>query len=155
MQSPNSGIYNFLNNRNKTSNQNTLNESLYLGNNKPKYNPDLNYFSNTLERKNKIDLNLEFVYHPTNTFLIKVEGNSMIKAGINCGDILLVDREIQVENNKIIVASINDKLCVKRFYQENKKIILKSANDNYTDISIKENDIFNIWGIVTNVIKNF
>ena len=77
----------------------------------------------------------------------------MINAGINSGDMLVVDRSIEPEGLKVVIASVNNELVVKRLVIRDGRTILRSENENYTDIHIKQADDFEIWGVVTSVIK--
>ncbi len=61
----------------------------------------------------KLDLN-DLVRHPSDTFIVKVEGDSMINAGIHSDDLLLVDRAAEPVNNKVVVAYVNGELTVKK-----------------------------------------
>ncbi|MFP4528941.1 MAG: LexA family protein [Candidatus Kapaibacterium sp.] len=106
-------------------------------------------------REGKLDLNDYLVKNPSKTFLIRVTGNSMIRAGINSGDILVVDRSIEPENGRIVVAAINNELLVKRLRFIDADTYLFSENDTYPPIRIGEDDRFDIWGVVTNAIKSF
>jgi DNA polymerase V len=99
----------------------------------------------------KLDLN-ELIRHPEATFLVKVEGDSMINAGINSGDILVVDRAIEPTHNKIVVAYLNGELTVKRLKIENTKIYLVAENPDYNPIRITPLMDFEIRGVVTTVI---
>ncbi len=101
-----------------------------------------------------LDLNEELIQRPSSTFLIRVQGDSMENAGINNGDILLVDRSLQAKHGNIIVASINKNLTVKRLNYSYKETLLLAENDNYLPIFIKSSDRFEIWGVATMVIKN-
>ncbi len=116
-----------------------------------KYNPYKN-FSYTLE-EDKLDLNSHFIKNPSDTFLIRVQGDSMIKAGITPGNILIVDRRIKPRDNKIVVAAVNDGLVVKRLKITPEEVLLVSENDKYMPIKVKRTDKFEIWGVVTSVIK--
>lgn len=110
------------------------------------------------ENKNdlhQIDLNDLLIKNPNDTFLIRVNGNSMINAGINSGDLLVVDKSITANNNDIIVASINNEMLVKRYCRTNNSIELISENENFQNFKINENDDFNIWGVVKSVIRSF
>lgn len=102
----------------------------------------------------KLDLNKELTITPSDTFLIRVTGNSMINAGINTNDILVVDRSLKPENDKIVIAEVNKKLLVKRIRYNNGDTFLISENDGYPEIHITKDDKLNIWGVVTSVIKN-
>lgn len=96
----------------------------------------------------RIDLNRDLIKHPLATFYIKVEGDSMIGAGIHPGSLLVVDRAVEVHEGHIVVARINDELCVKRYCVENGLIYLMPENEMYQPILITEEMDFEIWGRV-------
>ncbi len=101
----------------------------------------------------KLDLNEYLIKRPSSTFLVRVSGESMIKAGIHDGDILTVDRSITPSDGKIVVAVINGECTVKRIQYTNNILHLLPENDAYAPIIIKEfSDSVFIWGVVTNVI---
>ncbi len=101
-----------------------------------------------------IDLNEQFVNSPDKTFLIRVKGDSMIGAGIDDGDIILVDSSIKPKHNNIVVASINNKLVVKRLHYSYKETMLISENDDYLPIRPKEKDKLKFLGVAIMVIKD-
>ncbi len=101
-----------------------------------------------------IDLNKELCKNPLSTFYIKVNGNSMINAGINNKDILVVDRSLEPQNNKIAVCFIDGEFTVKRIKAENDCMYLMPENKNYQPIKVTDENELKIWGIVTYVIKN-
>ena len=102
----------------------------------------------------KLDLNELLVKHPAATFFLKVSGVSMIQAGIHHNDILVVDRSIEPSHGKIIIASINGELTVKRLSIDGKCIQLIAENKAYSPIIITEDMDLHIWGVVTNVIHS-
>ena len=104
------------------------------------------------EVEDNIDLNKYLVKHPTATFLVRVVGDSMIKAGINETDVLVVDRKIDPKPGRIVVAAVNGELTVKRLDKTTEGVFLMPENDDYQPIKIEENDAAMIWGVVTNVI---
>lgn len=99
-----------------------------------------------------IDLNQYLIKHPTATFLVRVIGDSMINAGINQNDILVVDRNIEARDGRIVIAAINGELTVKRLSKTEEGVFLLPENDNYSPIKIEENNENIVWGVVTNVI---
>ena len=111
--------------------------------------PAENYTDGTL------DLNSLLIKNPPATFFVKVSGDSMLDAGINPGDILIVDRSLEVNNNDIIIAAVDGEFTVKRFYKRGKTIKLIPENQSYNEIIITQEMEFEIWGIVTNVIHRF
>lgn len=100
----------------------------------------------------KLDLNDLLVKHPSATFFLRVSGSSMIKAGIHHNDILVVDRSLEPVHGRIVIASLNGELTVKRLYREGKKVQLHAENDAYPPIDISEEMDFRIWGVVTSVV---
>ena len=100
-----------------------------------------------------IDLNKELSENPLATFYIKGKGNSMIDAGINDKDVLVVDRSLEPQNNKIAICFIDGEFTVKRILIEKESLYLVPENPNYPPIKITEENELIIWGIVTYVIK--
>ena len=103
--------------------------------------------------ENGIDLNTELSENPLATFYIKVKGNSMIDAGINDKDVLVVDRSIEPQNNKIAICFIDGEFTVKRIQLDKDCLYLMPENPNYPPIKVTEENQLIIWGIVTYVIK--
>ncbi|MEL1240575.1 LexA family protein [Flavobacterium flavipallidum] len=103
--------------------------------------------------ENNIDLNKELSENPLATFYIKVKGNSMIDAGIEDKDVLVVDRSIEPQDNKIAICYIDGEFTVKRIKLEKDCLYLMPENSSYTPIKVTEENQLIIWGIVTYVIK--
>lgn len=99
-----------------------------------------------------LDLNQHLVKHPAATFFVRVSGESMVNAGISPGDILIVDRSLEAADKKIVIAVVNGDLTVKRLRIRSGKPFLEPENDQYKPIEIKPDMVFEIWGVVTNVI---
>ena len=100
-----------------------------------------------------LDLNEHLIRNPATTFYVRVEGDSMIGAGIHPNDLLMVDRGLTPHHNNIVIAVVNAELTVKRLKMNaQKEVSLAPENDNYPVIKIKEGMDFRIWGVVTNVI---
>nr|WP_315142591.1 translesion error-prone DNA polymerase V autoproteolytic subunit [uncultured Flavobacterium sp.] len=103
--------------------------------------------------ESNIDLNKVLSENPLATFYIKVKGNSMIDAGINDKDVLVVDRSLEPKNNKIAICFIDGEFTVKRIQLEKDCLYLMPENSNYSPIKVTEENQLIIWGIVTYVIK--
>lgn len=101
-----------------------------------------------------IDLNRALVDNPVSTFYARVKGNSMQDAGIQNGDVLVVDRALTADNGDIIVAFLNAEFTVKRLRFAEGACLLLPANQDYPQIQVCESDDFRVWGVVTFVIKN-
>ncbi|KOY52059.1 LexA family protein [Polaribacter dokdonensis] len=101
----------------------------------------------------KISLDDTLVRNKDTTFYAKVRGQSMINAGLNHDDLLVIDRSLEPADKKIAVCYIDGEFTVKRLRVQNNEIWLQPENPNYPIINITEDNDFMIWGIVTNVIK--
>jgi len=100
----------------------------------------------------KIDLNEHLIEHDAATFFVKVDGNSMIDSGIHSGDILIVDRSLEVCDNKVVVAIIDGEFTVKRIKKTKDALYLMPDNKKFKPIKVTEDMDFEVWGVVTYVI---
>jgi DNA polymerase V len=101
-----------------------------------------------------LDLNRHLVKHPVATFYVRVQGDSMIDAGIAHDSILIVDRAVEVDDGDIVVARVNDEFCVKRLRIKNGSVWLVPENQEYEAIRITEEMEFEVWGKVTWSIRS-
>ena len=101
----------------------------------------------------KISLDHVLVRNREATFYAKASGTSMIGAGIDDGDIMVIDRSLEPANNKIAVCFIDGEFTVKRIQKEKNAVYLMPENPVYPPIKITEENELIIWGIVTYVIK--
>ncbi len=101
-----------------------------------------------------LDLNSHLVEHPAATFFVRVQGDSMINAGIRSGDILIVDRSVESTNNKIVIALIDGEFTVKRLKKNGKNIWLMPENPRYRPMAMTPDMEFEIWGVVTYIIHS-
>ncbi len=99
-----------------------------------------------------IDLNEFLIKHPSATFYVRVKGNSMEGAGINNGDLLIVDRAEEPRNKSIVLGVINGEFTVKRILKKNGDLFLIPDNAEYKPIKIDDNMDFQVWGVVTYVV---
>ena len=101
----------------------------------------------------RISLDKELVKNEEATFYARVSGDSMQGAGLENGDLLIIDRSIEPSNNKIAICFVDGEFTVKRIKIESKKVHLMPENKKYSPIEINEENELIIWGIVTYVIK--
>ena len=101
----------------------------------------------------RISLDRELVKNKEATFYARVSGDSMIGAGLDNGDLLIIDRSLNPENGKIAVCLIDGEFTVKRIKKENDRLYLMPENKKYKQIEIKEENELIIWGVVEYVIK--
>jgi len=102
-----------------------------------------------------VDLNIHLIKNVPATFIIRVQGKSMMDVGIYDGDLLVVDKSLKPKNFSIVVANVHDELVVKNFVKEKDEQFLTSSSKKIEDKIIINNDseIF-IWGVVTYVIHS-
>ena len=86
-------------------------------------------------------------------FALRVKGDSMINAGINDGDLVVVSPNEEFRNGDIVVAMLNNEATVKRFEKVNNKIKLIAENNSYAPIEIKSEDEFTLIGKVKGVVR--
>lgn len=103
----------------------------------------------------KIDLNEYMVRNPASTFYGRINGDSMRDLGICAGDIAVIDRSLDLVNNKIALCYVDGGFTIKTVRMQNKECWLIPANANFKPIQITEENQFIVWGIVTFIIKKF
>ena len=99
-----------------------------------------------------VDLNEELILNPAASFFVRVQGNSMRDAGIQSGDVLIVDKSITPADRQIVVAMLNGAFTVKRLRRMDGRYFLEAANESFIPIQIGEGDEMVIWGTVTYII---
>lgn len=100
-----------------------------------------------------IDLNKELIKHPASTFFGRVSGDSMIGAGIDDGDILIIDKSLEPYNGAAAVCFVDGEFTLKFIRRTQNAVFLIPANPAYPEIKVTAHNEFLIWGIVTYVIK--
>jgi len=103
----------------------------------------------------RIDLAQLLIKHPQATYFLRASGHSMTEVGIFDGDILVVDRAVKPRNAHIVVATVDGDFTVKLLQQRAGRIKLKAANPTYPDITPKDGQTIEVWGVVTSTIKQF
>ena len=98
-----------------------------------------------------IDLNQICIEHPAATFYVRASGHSMVNAGINDGDLLIVDRAIKASHGAIVLACLDGEFTVKRL-QERPFAALLPANPDFPPITLLEGQELEIFGVVTFVL---
>ncbi len=101
-----------------------------------------------------IDLNKHLIKNPSATFYGRVKGFSLKNAGIDDGDLLIIDRSIEPQNGKIAVCFIDGEFTAKRIEIKKDEVWLHPENEEYKSIKVTKENSFLIWGVVTHVIKN-
>jgi DNA polymerase V len=100
-----------------------------------------------------LDMNEHLIKNETATFIVKVASLSMLNAGIDIDDELIVDRSLDAKHGDIVVALIDNDFTVKRLMIDEKGQWLKAENPAYKNIYLQEGQELLIWGVVTCIIK--
>lgn len=103
----------------------------------------------------RIDLNKHLIQHPSATFFGRVKGDSMQGVGIDDGDLIVIDKSLEVRDGQIAVCYIDGEYTLKRIKFIDNECWLVPANDKYKAIRINPETDFLVWGIVKHVIKSF
>ena len=102
----------------------------------------------------RIDLNEHLIDHPISTFFLRVNGDSMINAGIHNGDLLIVDRSLDPTPGQIVVAILDDSFTLKRLAQHNGLLYLEADNPNYPRINLRNYGDVQIWGVAMHCVHS-
>ncbi|MFE0412414.1 LexA family protein [Citrobacter freundii] len=100
-----------------------------------------------------LDMNEHLIKNETSTFIVKVASLSMLNAGIDIDDELIVDRSLDAKHGDIVVALVDNEFTVKRLMIDESGQWLKAENPEYKNIYLQEGQELIIWGIVTHIIK--
>jgi DNA polymerase V len=100
-----------------------------------------------------IDLNKELVRHPAATFYGRVVGDSMIDAGVEEGDILVIDKSLEARDGDMAVCFVDGEFTLKHLKFHDGGLTLVPANESYPSIEVGDGSDFIMWGVVTYVIK--
>ena len=101
-----------------------------------------------------IDLNEALIRHPSSTFFLRVSGDSMIDAGIQHGDLLVVDRSLEARPGQIVVAVLDGAFTLKRLARHQGRLRLKAANNAYPPLELHQCGDVQIWGVAIHVIHS-
>jgi DNA polymerase V len=102
----------------------------------------------------RVDLNVLLIKRPSATFLVRISGNSMVRAGIHSGDIVICDRSIRPTGGRVVVAVLEGELVVKRLLTDQTGTWLISDADGFERTPVREDSAFEIWGVVTYCLHN-
>ena len=101
----------------------------------------------------RISIDQEVVKNEEATFYARVAGQSMQGAGLDDGDLLVIDRSKEPEDNAIAVCFVDGEFTVKRLKVEAECVYLMPENPAYSPIKVTEDNQLIIWGVVTYVVK--
>ena len=104
--------------------------------------------------ENRLDLHDLVVLHYDATYFLRAKGQSMLGAGIHDGDVLVVDKSLEPQHGNVVIAVVDGEFTVKRLHRQGGSVKLLAENPEYPDITFKEGQELEIWGVVTNVVHN-
>ena len=99
-----------------------------------------------------LDLHAQLIAHPSSTFLLRVNGESMLAAGIHHDDLLLVDRSLEPRPGRVVVAVLDGAFTLKRLERHRGRLRLQAAHPDYPPLEIERCGELQIWGVATQVI---
>ena len=99
-----------------------------------------------------LDLSSYLIQQPSATFCVRVEGDSMVGAGIKSGDVILIDRSLTPNPGNIVLAVVDGEFTVKRVDIVDDKLFLIPENPRLKPMEVAEGSSFQVWGVVTFVI---
>ena len=100
-----------------------------------------------------IDLNKELVRHKASTFYGRVVGDSMTEAGIEEGDIIVIDKSLDARDGDLVVCYLDGEFAIKYLHIDGGDVVLVAGNKAYAPIRLSQSDDFRVWGVVTYIIK--
>jgi DNA polymerase V len=99
-----------------------------------------------------LDLNKELIKHPAATFYARVKGNSMVDAGIEDGDLLIIDKALEPKDGDVAVCFLDGEFTLKRLCVKDDGVYLMPANAEFKPIRISEENDFLVWGILSYIV---
>ena len=101
----------------------------------------------------RLDLNELLVRHPHASYLMRVAGGAMRDAGIDEGDLVLVDRAITPAHGHVVIAVVGDEFVCRRLVRQGPVLRLQAASPGHPEIALREGEGLQIWGVVAHAIK--
>ena len=101
----------------------------------------------------RLDLNDLLIRHPQAAFLMRIVGDSMREAGVEEGDLALIDRAIDATHGRVVIAVVDDEFVCRRLVQRGSEVRLQATDPACPDWVAGEGRELQIWGVVTHVIR--
>ena len=102
----------------------------------------------------RLDLNDILVKHPQATFLMRVAGDAMREAGIDSGDLVLIDRAITPAHGHVVIAVVADEFVCRRLFKQGDDLRLQATRPASADIVPDDGQELQVWGVVTHAVKS-
>ncbi len=101
-----------------------------------------------------IDLNEQLIRHPASTFFLRASGHSMLEAGIQDGDLLIIDRALEPKPGHIVIAILDGSFTLKRLVRQQGVLYLEASHPNYPKLDLRHYGDVQIWGVAIYSIHN-
>lgn len=101
----------------------------------------------------RLDLNEILIRHPQAAFLVRIAGSAMREAGIDDGDLALVDRALDAGHGHVVIAVRQDEFLCRRLIRRGEALGLQATDPQVSEVWAGEGDPFDIWGVVTHVVR--
>jgi DNA polymerase V len=101
----------------------------------------------------RLDLNEILIRNPQAAFLVRIAGSAMREAGVDDGDLALVDRAVDACHGHIVIAVHQNEFLCRRLCRRGEALGLQATDTSVADIWAGDVDVFEIWGVVTHVVK--
>ena len=101
----------------------------------------------------RLDLNEILIRNPQAAFLVRIAGSAMREAGIDDGDLALVDRALDANHGQVVIAVHQNEFLCRRLCRRDEALGLQAPAPDVPDIWASEADNVDVWGVVTHVIK--
>ncbi|CAN7221348.1 LexA family protein [Rhizobacter sp. LjRoot28] len=102
----------------------------------------------------RLDLNDVFIRNPQATYMMRVAGTAMRDAGIDDGDIVLVDRAVTPAHGHVVIAVVDQEFLCRRLVRQGDALSLCATDPAVAAVHPREGDEFQLWGVVTTVMKS-
>lgn len=100
-----------------------------------------------------LDLNELLVSRPAATYFVRAQGDSMSGAGVQDGDLLVVDRSLEPEDGSMVIACVDGEFTVKTYRRDRRGVRLEAANPAYPPIRFAGEMELRVFGVVTAVVR--
>ena len=101
----------------------------------------------------RLDLNEILIRNPQAAFLVRIAGSAMREAGIDDGDLALVDRALDASHGHVVIAIHQNEFLCRRLCRRDEALGLQATDPDVPDVWAGEADNFDVWGVVTHVVK--
>ena len=101
----------------------------------------------------RLDLNEILIRNPQAAFLVRIAGSAMREAGIDDGDLALVDRALEAGHGQVVIAVHQNEFLCRRMCRRGEALGLQATDPAVPEVWAGEADIVDIWGVVTHVVK--